>query len=125
MRTISKEVIVEIHDQAVLRYGGALGVRDDGLLESQSVMPYQTFGGQELFPTLYDKAVRYLFGFATNQIFIDGNKRTAAALMLFFLEINDIKISITSDELEQMVLLVANKRIDEETVKLFLAKRTI
>lgn len=56
---------------------------------------------------------------------MDGTKRTAAALMLFFLEINDIKIDVTSDELEQMVLLVANKRIDAETVKLFLVKRTI
>ncbi|AOZ97891.1 Fic/DOC family protein (plasmid) [Butyrivibrio hungatei] len=88
-------------------------------------MPYQTFGGADLFPNIYDKAVRYLFGFATNQVFRDGNKRTAAITMLVFLHFNDIELDISSSELAQVTLDVANKKLTEEQVKQFLIKHTI
>ena len=88
-------------------------------------MPYQTFGGVELFPDLYDKAVRYLFGFATNQVFEDGNKRTGAITMLTFLFFNGIELNITSEELAELTLNVANKILDEKQVKQFLIEHTV
>ena len=88
-------------------------------------MPYQTFFGSDLFPDIYDKAVRYLFGFATNQVFIDGNKRTAVMTMLVFLSINGVEIDVTNDDLIRLGLEVANGNLKESDVKAFLVSRTI
>ena len=84
MKKLDDNAILQIHDEQVNLYGGQFGIRDSNLFQSECSMPYQTFCGQDLFPDLYDKAVRYLFGFATNQVFLDGNKRTAAMVTLGF-----------------------------------------
>lgn len=125
MKKISEELILMVHDKAIQRFGGVSGIRDKNLFKSQCVAPYQTFMGKDLYPTLYDKAVRYLFGFAGNQVFLDGNKRTAVAVMLIFLDINGISVDVTSEELERIGFGVAKGLVSESTVKAFLAERTI
>ena len=82
---LSKEEIIAIHDYYIEKYGGLYGIRDDNLLESQVESPYQIFAGEDLFSSDFDKAVRYMFGFATNQIFIDGNKRTSVVFANHYL----------------------------------------
>ncbi len=125
MIKLTREMILKIHEAQLKEYGGSPGFIDVNLFESQCEIPYQTFGGVELFPTLYDKAVRYLFGFATNQVFCDGNKRIGVATMLIFLDINGIKIKATNDELTKLGLDVANKLLDEDSVKAFLILHTL
>lgn len=122
---LDERVILALHDQQIEKFGGEYGVLDENVFLSQCYMPYQTFGGEDLFPDVYDKAVRYLFGFATNQVFRDGNKRTAAITMLVFLHFNGIELNITSDELSSLTLDVANKLIDEMYVKNFLISHTV
>ena len=53
---ISKEEILRLHHLSIARYGGADGIRDEGLLESAIARPCQTFGGEGLYPTTYEKA---------------------------------------------------------------------
>ena len=53
------------------------GVRDMALLEAAVNSPFQTFGGEDLFPTICEKAARLCYGIANNHAFVDGNKRTA------------------------------------------------
>jgi death-on-curing protein len=125
MRRLSEELILQIHDDQINQWGGLLGIRDDDLFKSQCQMPYQTFYGEDLFPDIYDKAVRYLFGFATNQVFLDGNKRTAAMVTLVFLSLNNVDLDIESQDLYMITMSVANHELDEETVKSYLIEHTI
>ena len=52
---ITKETILKLHDLSIKKYGGSQGVRDEGLMESAIARPYQTFGGEDLYPSLYEK----------------------------------------------------------------------
>ena len=74
---------------------------------------------------VYDKAVRYLFGFATNQVFLDGNKRTAAMVTLVFLALNNVELDISDLELYNLCMQVSNKLINEQTTKEYLVLHTI
>lgn len=125
MKKLDDNTILQIHDEQVELYGGQLGIRDFNLFQSECNMPYQTFYGQDLFPDLYDKAVRYLFGFATNQVFLDGNKRTAAMVTLVFLALNDVELDITDLDLYDLCMQVTNKQVEEPTVKEYLIFHTI
>lgn len=57
--------------------GKSAGVRDLGLIESAVNAPFQTFGGQDLYPTIFDKAAQLAYGLTKNHGFVDGNKRAA------------------------------------------------
>ncbi len=58
---LDKDEVLLIHVDQIERYGGGLGVRDNGLLESAIAQPQATFGGQRLHPTLFEMAAAYLF----------------------------------------------------------------
>ena len=60
------------------------GIRDLGLLESAVNAPFQTFGGEDLYKTIFDKAAHLAHGLAKNHGFVDGNKRVAIHAMLVF-----------------------------------------
>ncbi|BAZ14609.1 death-on-curing family protein [Calothrix sp. NIES-4071] len=76
--------VLIIHQRQIERFGGSDGVRDEGLLESALAQPQTTFGGELLHPTIVEQAAAYLFHLSMNHPFIDGNKRTAFAVMLTF-----------------------------------------
>jgi len=80
-----KEQICQIHDQMIELYGGQLGIRDNNLLESVVSAPYQEYFGEVLYPSIFDKAAKYLFDFANYQIFLDGNKRTGLGVCQAYL----------------------------------------
>lgn len=125
MKRLDENIILQLHDNQVELYGGQLGIRDYNLFQSECNMPYQTFFEQDLFPDIYDKAIRYLFGFATNQVFFDGNKRTAAMVTMVFLALNGVELDISDMELYSICMQVANYQIDESTVKKYLIAHTI
>jgi antitoxin component of MazEF toxin-antitoxin module len=58
---LTLDEVLAIHADQIERYGGALGIRDRGLLESALAMPEAAFSGTELHPTLHEKAAAYLF----------------------------------------------------------------
>ncbi len=65
--------ILEIHDDQIQHYGGDVGIRDRGLLESAVAMPQQSFGGQYLHRDIFEMAAAYAFHVAESQAFVDGN----------------------------------------------------
>lgn len=83
MVTINIKDVLAIHEIVINLYGGIHGVRDSGLLSSIVEGIYQTFDGTELYPTDKEKVCRLYYMFVTNQVFLDGNKRTATALCMF------------------------------------------
>lgn len=85
--------VIEIHTDQIQRYGGSDGVRDMSLLSSAVAMPYASFSGSFLHSGIYEMAAAYAFHICQNHPFVDGNKRTALASALVFLELNRISIS--------------------------------
>jgi death-on-curing protein len=71
-------------------------------------MPRATLFGEELHPTLFDKAAAYLFHIVCNYPFLDGNKRTAAIAALVFLRQNHIRIKFTKKQSLALEELVVN-----------------
>ena len=88
--------------------GGTSGIRDSALLDSALNTAYQTFEGNELYPTIEEKGARLGFNLVSNHAFVDGNKRIGLLVMLTFLEINGIKLSFTDNELIKIGLALAS-----------------
>lgn len=88
--SFSKEEVLAIHAAVIIRFGGLTGLRDEGLLDSALAQPFQTFGGEDLYPSAIEKACRYAFGIISDHPFLDGNKRTGAALFGTYLRMSGI-----------------------------------
>ena len=101
------EVLLILQDQ-IRRYGGRYGVRDPELLSSALAMPQTSFAGKLLHADLFDQAAAYAFHISQNHPFVDGNKRTALAAALVFLDLNGIQLSDPDDKLYRLMLQVAN-----------------
>lgn len=112
MKMLSKRQILLLHSMLVAQSGGMDGLRDEGLLDAAINMPLQTFGGQELYPTILEKAARLGDGLIRNHPFLDGNKRIGTHAMLVFLDINNITLSYEDEDLISTVLHVAASAMD-------------
>jgi death on curing protein len=104
---LSLDQVLELHAEAIRLFGGSPGVRDLGLIDSAVFQPQATFGGQDLHPTLVDKAAALAFSLIANHGFIDGNKRVGYAAMDTFLRVNGRKVVAPVDEAEAVTLAVA------------------
>ena len=113
MKILSKRQILLLHSALISESGGLDTVRDEGLLDSAINAPLATFSGQDLYPTLLEKASRLCFGLIQNHPFVDGNKRIGAHAMLVFLAINSITLSYEDDDLINTILSVASGELDD------------
>ena len=114
MIKLSKEQILMLHTQLIQQTGGSDGVRDYNLLDSALETPFQSFGGDELYPTIQAKAARLGYGLIKNHCMIDGNKRIGTHAMLVFLALNGIELKYTQKELYETILDVAAGNIEYE-----------
>lgn len=119
LRHLDVEAVLAIHAEVLAAHGGLPGLRDKGLLESAVAAPKASFGGQPLISGPVEVAAAYLFYLCRNHPFADGNKRTALAAALVFLEANgklpDPGASVKAiDDWEALVLDVAASRLDRE-----------
>ncbi len=73
-----------------------------------------TFGGEELYPTIVEKAAALGFSMIKNHPFVDGNKRTGHAAMETFLVLNGFEIEATVDEQEKIILQVASGELGRD-----------
>ena len=88
MKKLTKEQVLLLQQDLIEQTGGTAGLRDEGLLESALFTPFQSFDGNDMFPSLQQKAARLGFGLVQNHPFVDGNKRIGAHAMLVFLSLN-------------------------------------
>ena len=107
MIRLSKPQIFLLHEQLIAETGGSSGLRDEGMLDSALNAPFQTFGGEDVYPSLQQKAARLCFGLVKNHPFLDGNKRIGAHVMLVFLALNGIELQHTQTELSDVILQLA------------------
>ena len=108
MIILSKKQILMLHSQLISQTGGIDGVRDEALLESAVGAPFQSFGDQDIYPSIQQKAARLCFGLVKNHAFLDGNKRIGAHAMLVFLALNKIELKYTQTELSNIILEIAS-----------------
>ena len=108
MSRLMKKDILQLHSELISEFGGAAGIRDEGLLDSAIHAPFQTFNGESLYSSLQSKAASLGFGLIKNHPFVDGNKRIGAHVMLVFLAINGVELEYTQQELIDVVLVVAS-----------------
>lgn len=121
---LTLEQLVIIHDDQIERYGGFHGIRDLGLLESALLRPQTTFGGQDLYITIFDKAASLFHSLLMNHAFVDGNKRTAIAAAIIFLDLNGYTLTVSQDKLIQAVLNLENKKITIKQITSWLKKHS-
>jgi death-on-curing protein len=114
--------VLTIHRDQIERYGGALGIRDMGLLQSAVAMPAAGFGGQYLHGSLHEMAAAYLFHIVQNHPFLDGNKRTGAVAAVVFLELNGLELEADEDDFEALVTSVAKGASDKGAITEFLRR---
>ena len=107
MRALTLAEVLELHRQVIEQSGGAQGLLELRALESALAQPRMTCDGDDLYPSIVEKAAALGFSMITNHPFVDGNKRTGHAAMETFLVLNGYEISASVDEQEQAILQVA------------------
>src|SRR6266508_2183440 len=112
MRYLTVGEVLELYDRVMKQSGGSVGILDLGALESAVAQPRMTFNGEELYPTIVDKASALGYSIIQNHPFVDGNKRAGHAALETFLILNGYEISASVDEQVEIVLGVASGKID-------------
>ena len=108
MKILTKEQVILLHAQLIKETGGSDGIRDEGLLDSAILNPFQSFDCKELYSSVLEKGARIGFGLLQNHAFVDGNKRIGAHAMLVFLALNGYVFSYTQKELTEIILSFAS-----------------
>ena len=112
--------ILYIYARVMKQSGGPLGVRDHGAIESSLAQPQASFGGNELYPTIAEKASALGYSLCMNHPFVDGNKRVSHATMVAFLRRNGHRLVANVDEQEQLVLKLASGKLKREELTAWL-----
>jgi death-on-curing protein len=118
MRTtyVTLDEVIAIHDSMIEEYGGSHGIRDIGLVQSAISRPQASFAGEDLYPSIFDKAAALFHSLMFNHAFVDGNKRTTISVTARFLAINDYALEADDKEFVQFPLHVENQHLDIETI---------
>ena len=95
---LNLEQVVYIHEHIVAFSGGLQGARDVGLLHSALERPKATFGGDDLYLSIVEKAAALIHSLVNNHPFVDGNKRTAYAVLVRFLAANDFVLDVSQED---------------------------
>ena len=117
--------IYELHIQLEETFILSSGIRDKNLLASAVNTPFQTFMGNDLYPSIYDKAAQLCYGIANNHPFTDGNKRTALHSMYVYLISNGYDITATQQEVEKLIIDVAAGKMHNTELSKWLQHNTI
>ena len=110
---LSLDEVIFLHDEQLVRFGGAAGIRDLDLLASAVGTPQASFGGEFLHPDLFSMAAAYAFHIAQNQPFVDGNKRAGLLSALVFLDLNGMIVSDPEGFLYQAMIDIAERTMDK------------
>jgi death-on-curing protein len=112
---IFKKALLLLHEQSLAEFGGASGLRDEGLLESALARP-QNVQAYRSDCTLAGLAASYGFGLAKNHAFLDGNKRIAFLAIGLFLMISGQRLVADQADAVRIMLGVAAGQVDEPSL---------
>ena len=108
------EEVLELHKMLIAQTGGSYGLRDMGILEGVLASSESEFDGVEFYPSILEKIAKITSAMIQNHPFIDGNKRIGMMLLLVLLELNNIKIEFSNNEIETLGLSLAEGKCKYE-----------
>ncbi len=120
---LARAVVETFHAEQLRRHGGAVGLRDENALESALSRPENkaAYGT----PTVHELAAAYVHELARNNVFIDGNKRTAIVAAGAFLLLNGYGLTANDAELYMFTTGIAAGEIDEASAAAFFRDHTV
>jgi len=118
------EDILQVHQFSINKYGGSNGVREMGSLESAIARPFQTFGGEDLYLTIFEKAAALGESLIVNHPFIDGNKRTGFLAMASLLEDDGFLLIATQEDAYVFTIKIATGETKFDQIVEWLKKNT-
>lgn len=119
------EEVLEIHQTLLAAFGGAAGVRDEGLLQSALDRPFAGFGDSEFYQTPAEKAAAIIESIVKNHPFVDGNKRTGYVLMRLLLMHFGEDLQATQDEKYDFVIAIASGQLAFPEITAWIQKNLI
>ena len=119
---VLRETVLTLHEQSLAEFGGAAGIRDEGLLDSALGKPENLFHYGK--PTIFDLAASYGFGLVKNHPFIDGNKRVGFIVAVLFLELNGYRFQATEAEAAVRTLALAAGELSEKEYAAWLKRNS-
>ncbi|MFN0125086.1 MAG: type II toxin-antitoxin system death-on-curing family toxin [Verrucomicrobiales bacterium] len=108
---VLREVVLIAHEQSLAEFGGAAGIRDEGLLNSALSKPENLFAYGT--PSVFELAASYGFGLVKNHPFIDGNKRIGFIVAAVFLQINGWRLEASEVDATLRTLALAAAELSE------------
>jgi death-on-curing protein len=123
VRYLALGEVLRLHADLVATSGGATGVRDLGRVQAALAQPMATFAGEDLYPTVIERAGALAYALIQGHAFVDGNKRIGHAAMEVFLMLNGFEVTESVDEQEHTVLAVASGKMSRESFTEWLATR--
>src|SRR5690606_22989550 len=109
---IDRRALLFLHEESAAQFGGARGLRDEGLLDSALARPVHRY----LYDEIDDLAVlaaAYGFALAKNHPFVDGNKRVAFLALGLFLALNGQRLAAEQSDAVGTMLALAAGELDE------------
>lgn len=106
-----RETVLALQERLLAEFGGAAGIRDDGLLDSALSRPLNRFAYEK--PPMFELAANYAFGLVRNHPFVDGNKRIGFATAILFLELNGYRFTAREVDATVQTLALAARKLGE------------
>ena len=116
MKILGYRQVLWIYRRVIEDTGGDFGIRDEGLLRSALARPQTSFGGQDLYPTLFEKAAALLESIVRNHPFIDGNKRVAWECLDLMLDLNGYRISADPHRASELMMKVIEHKVTVQEI---------
>jgi len=113
-RWITYDQAIAIHSRQLRRFGGAPGLRDEGMLRSALERPVNKWRYEQ--SDLPERAAAYAYGLAKNHAFVDGNKRIAFMSMMIFLARNGVSFEPDAAQSTSIILSLAAGEISEQSL---------
>jgi death on curing protein len=119
MEWLTRDMVEAFHRESLARFGGADGLRDEGLLESALSRP-ENIHAYEPEADIFRLAAAYCAGIVRNRPFIDGNKRTGILSAVAFIALNGIEVAFEETSIVTMVFGLAADEVDEDALAVWL-----
>jgi death-on-curing protein len=113
-RFLTVNEILQLYRQLMRKSGGTVGILSVEALESAVAQPRATFDGNELYPSIIEKAVALGYSLVMNHPFVDGNKRIGHAAMEIFLVLNGFQIVAEIEDQENIILKLAAGNLERD-----------
>lgn len=117
MIKLSKKQVINLQKYMIEMTGGLNGIRDENMLDLAISSPYQTFGGQDLYPNDIDKICRLSYNLTTLHCFFDGNKRIGAYVLVIIFRADGYEFVVAEEEIISTFLSLAANKISFDDFK--------